>query len=83
MQHEDHGDHLDKHVDDAGYLSADGHVEENTEDMQGQQRDDHGLDQLDDDLFEISEGTMQGLSLNVREPQSDNKREDQSGHHTH
>ena len=68
MQYEDHGDHLDKHVDDAGYLPADGHVEENTEDMQGQQRDDHGLDQLRDDLFKVGEGTMQGLTLDMRKP---------------
>ena len=80
MQHEDDDDDFDKHRDDGGYLSRDGHVEEDAEDVQRQQRYDDLLDEQGDDVAQVGGRHAQRVARYGREPQADTEGEEQGGH---
>ena len=63
VDQEDYSDDLHEHGQDGEDLSDKCHVQENAEDVEGEERDDGRLDGLDDHLFEVVYGILQCLSV--------------------
>ena len=65
MEHEYHNDHFQEHRYDTHYLAADCHIQENTENMQGKQRDDYRFDQYGDNFLEVIKCLPQCITADI------------------
>ena len=80
MQNEDHNDDLGKHHQHTIRLSAEGHCEEDAEDIKRQQRNDRLTDGERYRLLELSEDFGQSAMLTMGDAEAHHKGEDQRRH---
>ena len=83
MERKYHTDNLDEYGEHAHYLTRVCHVQENTEDVDREQRKNHRLDGLHDDVLEIVERILQSLLIEVSQADTQGERHHECGHHVH
>ncbi len=83
VKHEDDADNFYKHHEHAVDLPRVGHVHEDAEDVDGQQRQYDGADGLDDDLPELAEGVLQRAAGGVGNAEAYGEGQDEGGHDVH
>ena len=77
----DHDD-ADERAHDVHCFTGVGQVQENTEDVQGKQRNDDVLDQAGDDRTELNEALAQNAPGHQGQPNSNDEGQQECGHHT-
>ena len=81
MHNKYHTDDGDKDIDDAPSLSRIRHIEENREDIDGQNGDERHLDRLGNDITELVKRLLEIGGLKERDAQSHHKGRDERAHH--
>ena len=80
LEDQDHDHDAQQGADNGGGLARVGQVQEDTEDVQGQQRDDDRLDEARDDGAELDEALTQDAARHHRQAQADHEGEQQRRH---
>ena len=62
VHQDDHQEHLPQHAEDGEGLSGLGHVYKGAADVEGQQGDDHGVEDLVDDAGEVLHALIEGIA---------------------
>ena len=83
MHQEDDTDNLNKYHQDTIHLSGVCHIEEYTEYVDRQQRQDYRADRFDDDFFKIVGYIFQCVGIQVCQSQSECEGEDKCCHYIH
>ena len=83
MQRKDNDNNLGKHGHHAHYVAAESHVEEDAEDIHGQEGDDNALDNAHDDGFHLVGGTAQHRVTAVCNAQTHDERQHKRTHHVY
>ena len=82
FQNQNNDNHANQGSHDVNRFSGVGEVQEDTEDVQGQKRNDDVLDQAGDDRAELNKALSQNAPGHQGQPNSNDEGQQECGHHT-